>query len=729
MFNNKNKGFTLVEILAVIVILSILTATILMAINGYMKKGKDEYNEKLDSQAVLSSKDYFVDHPNDLASKGYITFKELASKGYFSKDFIDANGNSCMNDSYVVAKRVDKDKPLSAKNVRYVACIKCDNNGYSNIKGNGECNIDNDEPSPKPNDETYTLTVNVINGTVEGQSKTVVKNIESGATATVKSIKKTDDNYADIPSVSCKPGFSSEYDKGNLKIKNITSDTTCNVSFEKKPDSGEVLVFLKLNKDSESANVGVSSAGITLKKGDSKEFDVNVPPPQDRYVKTSDFVCDNKNVNVTVDNYNFEKKNTYTDRFDRFTLKNNGATGTVTCTATYKARWIGVDYKTYNIGDTITYGDKTWTVVKNEANSVKLALNSVAAGSSNKKYSDAASWLTNDWINNNQANTLQQVLKIDRDNDGLNTLDTGTDVNTDSGYSTGLSSYNYYVASNKFYNATARTVKKYVKKAYVNNSYVKNGSMTSTTYNGGTATASTISVGIKNISGNISIGSDGKLVFKNAGEPTTTTKSGHFTDRYMYFELLKSISKKSECSECECDSRSGSTTTTTSSNQAKMCYVRYKNYYTATVLSNGSVSYVATNLNDGYGYFKTGNKALLDTYKATFKLCGGSSHGKTLTLQYNNSNYYTWRSPSGEDYDSKYGGESNFRIASSDSTYCPLKGEGTYDGCTPEKPGVPHHRAYNLSTANSCKSSIKEYHLTDLEKSIYYRPYIDVRKR
>lgn len=725
MFNNKNKGFTLVEVLASIVILSILTATILMAINGYMKKGKDEYNEKLDSQAILSSKDYFVDYPNDLISKGYITFKELSSKGYFSKDFVDANGNSCMNQSYVVAKKVEQSKPLTAKNAKYIACIRCDNNGYSNIEKQEECKLDNGEVS----DKTYTLTVNVKNGTVGDKLSTMISNIKSGQDTTVADIKKKSGDYNDKPVVRCTPNVISQYNTGNLTVKNIISDTTCNIEFPKNTNSNEAIVFLRLNKDQASAKVGVSSEPIELEKKVSHSFEVNVPAPQDRYIKTSDFSCDNNQVTVKVKNYKYEKSNTYRGRFDEFTLENNGATGTVVCTASYKARWIGVDYKTYNIGDTITYGDKTWTVVKNEENSVKLVLNSVAAGSANKKYSDAANWLTNDWINNNKGNTLQKVLETDRDNDGLNPLDTGTDINTDSGYSAGLTTYNYYVAPNKFYNSSARTVKKLVKKAYMNNSYVKNGSMTSTVYNGGTATASTISIGIKDISGNISIGNDGKLVFKNAGSPTTTTKSGHFTDRYMHFNLLKSISKKSECPECECDSSSGSTTTKTLSNQAKMCYVRYKNYFTATVLSNGSVSYVATNLSNGYGYFNTGNKALLDTYKATFKLCGGNNHGKTLTLKYNNSNYYHWISPSGGEYDSKYGDESNFRIASSDSTYCPLKGEGSYNGCTPEETGVPHYRSYNLSTASSCKTSIKEYHLTDLEKSIYYRPYIDVRKR
>lgn len=64
----KNKGFTLVEILAVIVIISILATAVIGAISLYVKKSKDAYNEDLEDQAVLVSKDYFVDDPRDRKS-------------------------------------------------------------------------------------------------------------------------------------------------------------------------------------------------------------------------------------------------------------------------------------------------------------------------------------------------------------------------------------------------------------------------------------------------------------------------------------------------------------------------------------------------------------------------------------------------------------------------------------------------------------------------------------
>lgn len=724
MLKRENRGFTIVELMAVIVIVGILATGILTSINSYMKKGKDSYNKNLDSQAILSSKNYFGDH-QDALDKGYVTFEELASMGYLSKDFVDAYGNSCMAQSYVVLKNVDNLKKLTAKSAKYIACIKCDNNGYSNIKDNEECNV----KSPVKDNK---LTVKVNGGTIGGEELKSYK-VGYGKSYTTTDLLKNNSDYEDKPNIV--GGCTIKDNK--VSVFGMTTDTTCVVTYNKKSSSGSTITLVLKQQDafandsSESNFVKINGdvSVSDISRNNVHSFTINVSAPHDRYELTN-VICDDGAEALTT---SIKKSTTdYTSRIDTINIKNESISsgGSAICTATYKARWIGVSYKTYNVGDTITYGDNTWTVVSNSDNSVKLALNSVASGSKNKKYSDSSSWLTNDWINNNQTKKLQKVLKVDRDNNGLNAFSSNVYVTTNSSYANGLTSYNYYVGSNKFYNANNRTVKKYVKKAYVNSSYVKNGSMKSTVYNGGTAVDSTISSGIISFNDLVTLSDDGSLVFKNAGTPEVTTKSGNYTDRYMYFKLVKSISKKSECPECECTSRDGSTTTSVDRKQAKMCYVRYKNYYVATVLSDGSVTYKSVDLNNGYGYFNTGNKALLDTYKATFNLCGGSYHGKTLELRYNGSTSYKWTSPSGNSYISSYGDESNFRIASSDSTLCPLSGnKSDYNGCTPKETGVPHHRSYSLSKASSCKSSIRSYTLADLKKSIYYRPYVDVRKR
>ena len=153
----KNKGFTLVEILAVIVIISILATAVIAAISIYVKQGKDAYNKDLEDQAVLVSKNYFSDNPG-LLTNDYVTFKELAAKGYLSKDFIDAHDNSCMEKSYV---KVDPEKTgdLNPNNAKYYACIICDNDGYNNTEDNKNCNLEQKQ---------ITITLDNTDATTEG---------------------------------------------------------------------------------------------------------------------------------------------------------------------------------------------------------------------------------------------------------------------------------------------------------------------------------------------------------------------------------------------------------------------------------------------------------------------------------------------------------------------------------------------------------------------------------
>ena len=120
----NKKGFTIVEILAAVIILGILSVVIVPSVNEYLEISKDNYNKEVKKQMILSGKNYYSDNterlPRDRETKSidYVSVKELSTLKYIDNEFVDADDNSCMDKSYVVAAN----KGLG---VKYYACMIC----------------------------------------------------------------------------------------------------------------------------------------------------------------------------------------------------------------------------------------------------------------------------------------------------------------------------------------------------------------------------------------------------------------------------------------------------------------------------------------------------------------------------------------------------------------------------------------------------------------------------
>lgn len=125
----NKKAFTLVEVLAVIVIIGILSTTVVAAISSYMQKGKDAYNEGIKKTLLVSGKNYFAENKTKApdGNKTYdslITVKEMLSKDYLSKQMTDAYGNDCSN-SFVIAH-----KDSYSSETEYTPCLRCGDKNY-----------------------------------------------------------------------------------------------------------------------------------------------------------------------------------------------------------------------------------------------------------------------------------------------------------------------------------------------------------------------------------------------------------------------------------------------------------------------------------------------------------------------------------------------------------------------------------------------------------------------
>lgn len=129
----NKKGFSLVELLIVIVIIGILAGIIIPSVTKYLKKGKEEYNKGLGTEIISVAKTYYSENKVELprgyineqglpVNKVLISLSFLYNNNYITGTFQDSDGNSCVNNSYVI---VEKD----SDDYKYTACIKCDN-GY-----------------------------------------------------------------------------------------------------------------------------------------------------------------------------------------------------------------------------------------------------------------------------------------------------------------------------------------------------------------------------------------------------------------------------------------------------------------------------------------------------------------------------------------------------------------------------------------------------------------------
>ena len=126
MNNSKKKGFTIIELLAAIVIVGILASVATLVVNRYILQGHDTVDNQLDKQLVLSAKSYYSDNKKNFINVDdtgvVVWYTTLKANDYITNALEDSNGNSCSK-SYVVVK-----------DDKYTSCIICDNGGYNNTK-------------------------------------------------------------------------------------------------------------------------------------------------------------------------------------------------------------------------------------------------------------------------------------------------------------------------------------------------------------------------------------------------------------------------------------------------------------------------------------------------------------------------------------------------------------------------------------------------------------------
>lgn len=263
----KSKAFTLVEVLVVIVILALLALLIIPNITKYTEKAKDKYNDSLKDELLLAGKDFYTNNRSRIPTSispylnDYVSLKELASQNYITKEFLDKNKNSCMDESYVAITRDQKTNKYnynvclicgeqkvvwndncSASKTPQVPCeYQISNLSENKEKGNVEINYYHDNKylditikPPKHANQTViaTGTLKLIKTAQTGQVSYKLMDTTSNRAIKTGDINKTDITFQDKIKDSSKKIYRLSFSQNNkpLNLKNGSIDIELNIT-------------------------------------------------------------------------------------------------------------------------------------------------------------------------------------------------------------------------------------------------------------------------------------------------------------------------------------------------------------------------------------------------------------------------------------------------------------------------------------------------------------------
>lgn len=131
VIKREKRGFTMIELLAVLVILGIIMVIAVPSVVSYLQGARTDYYDQLEESVKTVGQEYFSDHrslmPRENGQIFSVNIQDLITEGY-TTEILDSDGNNtCTGNVYV--------KRLATADFEYHACIQC---GKTDAEGNQE---------------------------------------------------------------------------------------------------------------------------------------------------------------------------------------------------------------------------------------------------------------------------------------------------------------------------------------------------------------------------------------------------------------------------------------------------------------------------------------------------------------------------------------------------------------------------------------------------------------
>ncbi len=254
----KKKGFTIIELLATIIILSLLMVVVIGSIAKILDNTTKKYYSSQESLVTLAGKEYFTDYrsklPKKIANLEKVSLQMLVDKKYI-EPVTAKNGTCYPEDSYVYAQKIDEN------DYQYYTYLSCDD--YESKK-------DSNKPIITfiPNEKTAKSAINVAMRITDNSNGTLFYNYEVKSGETV--IRPLDDDeqlYSGDKGIPIGEDVLPDQKK-SYQITGYATDPSGNKTVKKSGiytiDTNEAPVISSFSVNSQSSSYNTKNAKVTF---------------------------------------------------------------------------------------------------------------------------------------------------------------------------------------------------------------------------------------------------------------------------------------------------------------------------------------------------------------------------------------------------------------------------------------------------------------------------------